>query len=56
MLDAGADRVFDFVDVGAAILHLSSRSIPACPAENCCQMIEREAPDVVVAEAGASPP
>jgi len=54
MLDAGADRVFDFVDVG----------LPSsiCPPEafrpalqKLLSMIEREAPDVVVAEAGASP-
>jgi hypothetical protein len=54
MSDAGADRIFDFVDVG----------LPSsiCPPEDFRQslahllsLIEREHPDVVVAEAGASP-
>ncbi|MBE9102993.1 hypothetical protein [Vacuolonema iberomarrocanum] len=54
MLDAGSDRIFDFVDVG----------LPSsiCPPEDFRQsirqllsLIEAEQPDVVVAEAGASP-
>jgi molybdopterin-guanine dinucleotide biosynthesis protein len=54
MQDAGADAVFDFVDVG----------LPSsiCPAETyrlslrkLLSLIAREKPDVVVAEAGASP-
>lgn len=54
MLDAGADQVFDFVDVG----------LPSsiCPPEafrpalhTLLTLIQQAAPDVVVAEAGASP-
>lgn len=54
MGDAGADRIFDFVDVG----------LPSsiCPPESFRQslhqllsLIEQTTPDVVVAEAGASP-
>jgi len=54
MKDAGADQIFDFVDVGL------SSSI--CPPEEfrlsiriLLSMIARENPDVVVVEAGASP-
>ena len=54
MADAGSDRIFDFVDVG----------LPSsiCPPDDFRQslrhlfsLIEAEHPDVVVAEAGASP-
>lgn len=54
MLDAGADRIFDFVDVG-----LPSSIAPPEPFRQSLRqllsMIEAEQPDVVVAEAGASP-
>lgn len=54
MLDAGADRIFDFVDVGLP-------SSVVAPEEYrrllriLLTMIAMEEPDVVVAEAGASP-
>ena len=54
MLDAGADKVFDFVDVGLP----SSIAPPEdfrIALQKLLSIIEREAPDVVVAEAGASP-
>lgn len=54
MLDAGADKVFDFIDVGLP----SSIAPPEhfrVALQKLLSMIEREVPDVVVAEAGASP-
>lgn len=54
MLDAGCDRIFDFVDVGLP----SSIAPPAAfqgSLQTLLSMIEAEQPDVVVAEAGASP-
>lgn len=54
MLDAGADKVFDFVDVGLpSSICAPEKFRPAL--QKLLSMIEREAPDVVVAEAGASP-
>jgi hypothetical protein len=54
MLDAGADRVFDFVDVGLpSSIGPPEEFQPAL--QKLLTMIEQEAPDVVVAEAGASP-
>lgn len=54
MSDAGADRIFDFVDVG-----LPSSVIPPEDYRRSLRtlltMIASEEPDVVVAEAGASP-
>jgi hypothetical protein len=54
MLDAGADRVFDFVDAG-----LPSSVMPAdafrVSLHQVLTRIAAEEPDVVVAEAGASP-
>ncbi len=54
MLDAGSDRIFDFVDVG-----LPSSICPPKDFRQSIQqllsLIEAEHPDVVVAEAGASP-
>jgi hypothetical protein len=54
MLDAGSDRIFDFVDVGLP----SSICPPDAFRQSLAQLlslIEAEHPDVVVAEAGASP-
>ncbi len=54
MSDAGADRVLDFVDAG-----LPSTVVPAHDYEvalsSICSMLAAAEPDVVVAEAGASP-
>ena len=54
MLDAGSDRIFDFVDVGLP----SSIGSPEDFRQSLghlLSLIEAERPDVVVAEAGASP-
>jgi Domain of unknown function (DUF1611_C) P-loop domain len=54
MSDAGADRVFDFVDVGLPSSICASEEF--CPLlRQLLTMIAHENPDVVVAEAGASP-
>lgn len=54
MSDAGADRILDFVDAG-----LPSTVVPAAEYEaaldTLCSMIAAAEPDVIVAEAGASP-
>jgi hypothetical protein len=54
MYDAGADRIFDFVDVG-----LPSTVRPKAEYESCLEQllsrIQEAAPDVLVAEVGASP-
>lgn len=54
MDDAGADRILDFVDAG-----LPSTVVPAAEYEaaldTLCSMLAAAGPDVVVAEAGASP-
>ena len=54
MYDAGADEIFDFVDVG-----LPSSVRPVAEYEQCLEQllsrIQRAEPDVLVAEVGASP-
>ena len=54
MYDAGADEIFDFVDVG-----LPSSVRPVVEYEHCLEQllsrIQRAEPDVLVAEVGASP-
>lgn len=54
MSDAGADRVFDFVDVGLPSSVVSPDAYRAS-LHQLLTMIAAENPDVVVAEAGASP-
>ncbi len=54
MGDAGADRIFDFVDVGLPSSICPSEEFRFC-LRQLLQKIAAEKPDVVVAEAGASP-
>lgn len=53
MLDAGADRIFDFVDVGLPSSVVAPEEYRRL--QILLTLIAQEEPDVVVAEAGASP-
>jgi hypothetical protein len=54
MADAGCDRIFDFVDVGLPSSIAPPEDFRAS-LQTLLSLIEAEQPDVVVAEAGASP-
>ncbi|MGK7875823.1 MAG: hypothetical protein AB4426_21760 [Xenococcaceae cyanobacterium] len=54
MSDAGADKIFDFVDVGLPSSVCPPEEFRVC-LRRLLAMIAAEEPDVVIAEAGASP-